>query len=135
MSTSPKFEDYVELFGAEPVSVDAKGWYYGTEFLVKRGLDELHVTIAPDEAELDLLWTQDGRRRMALGLRMVVGWRIERPGASAHLIVKVNTGPNSVVGFDYCLVRIDPQIEIDCQMTWGRGWDPVANPADGFGPG
>ena len=129
MSVSPNLEDYADLFESEPVAVSDAGWHYGAEFLVKQGHDELRVLIAPDEAQLDLVWTQQGRRRMALSLRMVVNWLIEKRGASTHLIVRVNTGPQALCHFDYCLLRIKPEIEVDCQMSWGPGWDTASNPA------
>ena len=59
---------------------------------------------------------------------MVVDWLIEKRGGAEHLLVRVNTGPNAFCGFDYCLVRVKPEIEVDCQMTWGPGWETGSNP-------
>ncbi len=128
MSLSPDLEDYIDLFESQPIWVDDGGWYYGAEFWLKQGSDELQITIAPDEAELDLVWTQHGRRRLVLSLKLVLDWQIDKRETSTQLIVRVNTGPRAFCGFDYCLVRIRPQIEVDCRMSWGPGWETGSNP-------
>lgn len=53
--------------------------------MVLQGTDELSVTVAPDELELDIVWRQSGAHRLSLALRMVVMWLIERNGAKEHL--------------------------------------------------
>lgn len=97
------------------------GWYYGARFLVTCGSEELVVTLAPDEAELDIVWTQNGSRRLTLSLKGVVHWLIERRGAFEHLLVRVNTGAGAICRFEYCLVQIKPEFKVDCQMSWGSG--------------
>jgi hypothetical protein len=129
MSGRPDLQDYVAFFEAEPEWVHEQGWYYGVRFVVSRGDDELTITVAPDEAELVLIWKRQSRRKLALNLKMVVGWQIESLGASEHLIVRVNTGPEALCGFEYCLVRVKPHVEVDCQMSWGPGWEPSSNSA------
>jgi hypothetical protein len=129
MSTRPDLQDYVAFFETEPEWVHEQGWYYGARFVVFRGEDRLTITVAPDEAELDLLWTRESHRRLTLSLKMVVGWQIESLGASEHLVVRVNTGPEALCGFQYCLVRVKPHVEVECQMSWGPGWAPGSNSA------
>lgn len=121
MSDRPQFEDYAALFESDPVWVHGDGWYYGARFLVTCGSEELVVTLAPDEAELDIFWTQNGSRRLTLSLKGVVHWLIERRGAFEHLLVRVNTGAGAICRFEYCLVQIKPEFKVDCQMSWGSG--------------
>jgi hypothetical protein len=118
----PGLDDYISFFEAEPEWIHPQGWFYGARFKTLRDGDELVVTIAPDEAELDAMWLQRGERKLSLVLKMVSGWQLERHGDSEYLIVRINTGPTAICGFDYCLFRLKPRIEVECQMTWGPGW-------------
>jgi hypothetical protein len=129
-----ELDDYIAFFEAEPEWVHPQGWWYGARFKAVRGGDELVVTIAPDEAELDVAWSQQGARKLAMTLKMVSHWEIEQHGDSEHLIVRVNTGPEALCGFEYCLFRLKPRVEVECQMSWGPGWPIPQNPGKCVSP-
>ncbi len=126
MSVAPTLENFTDFFGVAPAWVAPEGWCYGARFVVQQGTDELTITIAPDELELDIAWRQSGATRLTLALRMVVMWLIERNGSKEQLLVRINTGPEALCAFEYCLVRLRPAIEVECRMKWGPGEAAVA---------
>jgi len=131
MSARPELIDFIAFFESDPDWVHENGWHYGARFAVARGEDRLSVTIAPDEAEFDLLWMRDGHRLLGLSLKMVVYWEIERRGNAEHLLLRINTGPDAICSFEYFLLRLKPNLEVDCRMTWGPGWPPASEPTKG----
>lgn len=124
MSIRPTLDDYIAFFEAEPIEIHDDGWYYGIRFAVSRGEDDLTIAVAPDNLEFDLEWKQKGLRRLSLRLKMVAGWEIQKRGTDEYLLLRVNTGPEALCSFDYCIVRLKPTIDVDMRMDWGSGWDP-----------
>src|SRR5262245_61268412 len=114
MSSGPELQDYVFFFESEPEWIHENGWFYGTRFVFRQHNDELIVTLAPDEAEIDLLLHRSGSSLLKLRLKMVVEWKIDRNKDSEYLLMRVNTGPAAFCGFEYCILRLRPSIEIDC---------------------
>lgn len=129
MAAGPDIDDYIAFFGDVPQWVHEKGWYYGARFVVRSDDDELTITVAPDEAEMDVVLLRGRRQTLRLRLKMVVEWLIEMRGDARQLLVRVNTGPSAICGFDYCLVRLKPHLEVDCCMSWGPGWQPGSDSA------
>ncbi len=129
MSIRPNLDDYIAFFEAEPIEIHDDGWYYGIRFAVSRGEDDLIIAVAPDNLAFDLEWKQKGHRRLSLSLKMVAGWAIEKRGADEYLLLRINTGPEALCSFDYCIIRLKPTIDVDLCMSWGSGWDPSSNSA------
>lgn len=126
-SAKPDLADYVAFFEIEPEWVHASGWYYGARFSCWSGDDQVVATIAPDEGEFALTWSQQGRNKLSLSLKMVVHWEIERRARDEYLLLHVNTGPQALCTVEYCLIRLRPLVEVDWRMNWGPGWSPSSS--------
>lgn len=124
MTASPVLDDYVIFFETEPSQIHANGWYYGARFDVSRGQDELVVTVAPDNATFNLEWKQNGARRLHLNLTMVANCEIFKRGSVEYMQLRINTGPEALCCFDYCMIHLKPTINVELVMNWGPGWPP-----------